>query len=884
MGKKGRALIGVGLAFGILIIAVIILGNTPQKEMPTATKINNVTTEIKKTFQISKEKEIKKENNQKQYKPQVGQYNYGEALQKSILFYELQRSGDLPVQTRSNWRGDSGLNDGKDVGLDLTGGWYDAGDHVKFNLPMAYSATMLAWSVMEDKQVYQETKQYDYILSELKWVNDYLIKCHPKEDIYYFQVGDGGADHSFWGAAEILQMNRPSYKVSVSNPGSAVCGEGAAALASASIVFKDKDSAYAATCLKKAKSLYALAEKMKGDSGYDAVAGAYYKSWSGYYDELAFAGTWLYLATGEKIYLEKAKKYISLYAGGDVKGANYTWAHSWDDVHCGAALLLARITGEESYKRAIENNLDYWTIGVNNQKIKYTPKGLAWLDTWGSLRYATTTAFLASVYSEWKGCPKEKQSIYQKFAVSQAEYALGSSGRSFMIGYGNNYPKNPHHRTAHGGWENNVSGASSQNRHILVGALVGGPNANDEYKDDRNDYTANEVACDYNAGFTGLLAKMYKKYGGAPIENLTANEKVGEELYIEAGINGEDLRNKKHYIEVKALVYNHTAWPARVTNRLSFKYFLDLTDYIKQGGVPSDLVTSCNSGNGKVLVSKVLPWDKAKNLYYVEINLSGNKLYPGGQSEQRFEVLFRITGSSKWNYHKDYSFIDLKGTNNSQLNKAQHFALYDGEKLVFGSEPGQGKTVVKVIEHKGNTRSPEDTSHNGVPTNSESQKGVEKTQTTSQKLQLTQSSNSQSKNNTISINLGLKGEKGSKFNLKDLCIRYYYTADVEGKQNFWCDSAQIDMKKEPWYINLNSNITGKIVKLTQSQENADHYLELGFNSKEVILEENSQVTLGCRITNELWKEYDQSNDYSYNNTDHIVIYYKGEIISGKVPN
>ena len=67
----------------------------------------------------------------------TGKYNYGEALQKSLLFYELQRSGDLPEEVRCNWRGDSCLSDGSDVGLDLTGGWFDAGDHVKFNLPMS---------------------------------------------------------------------------------------------------------------------------------------------------------------------------------------------------------------------------------------------------------------------------------------------------------------------------------------------------------------------------------------------------------------------------------------------------------------------------------------------------------------------------------------------------------------------------------------------------------------------------------------------------------------------------------------------------------------------------------------------------------------------------
>ena len=82
----------------------------------------------------------------------TGDYNYGEALQKSVLFYELQRSGKLPENTRCNWRGDSALTDGADNNIDLTGGWYDAGDNVKFNLPMAYSAAMLGWSVIEDKK------------------------------------------------------------------------------------------------------------------------------------------------------------------------------------------------------------------------------------------------------------------------------------------------------------------------------------------------------------------------------------------------------------------------------------------------------------------------------------------------------------------------------------------------------------------------------------------------------------------------------------------------------------------------------------------------------------------------------------------------------------
>ncbi len=46
-----------------------------------------------------------------------------------LYFYEAQRSGQLPNTTRVSWRNDSATSDGKDVGLDLTGGYYDAGGH-----------------------------------------------------------------------------------------------------------------------------------------------------------------------------------------------------------------------------------------------------------------------------------------------------------------------------------------------------------------------------------------------------------------------------------------------------------------------------------------------------------------------------------------------------------------------------------------------------------------------------------------------------------------------------------------------------------------------------------------------------------------------------------
>ncbi|MEQ8959973.1 MAG: Calx-beta domain-containing protein, partial [Coleofasciculus sp. C2-GNP5-27] len=102
-------------------------------------------------------------NDLSQPPPQQGDFNYGEALQKSLLFYYAQRSGDLPDHNPIPWRGDSALNDGSDVGLDLTGGYYDAGDHVKFGLPGAASLTMLGWGAVEYQDAYQQSGQFEEI-------------------------------------------------------------------------------------------------------------------------------------------------------------------------------------------------------------------------------------------------------------------------------------------------------------------------------------------------------------------------------------------------------------------------------------------------------------------------------------------------------------------------------------------------------------------------------------------------------------------------------------------------------------------------------------------------------------------------------------------------
>ena len=143
-------------------------------------------------------------------------FGFAEAIDKSLLFYEAQRSGDLPEsEMRIKWRKDSAMNDKGNNGEDLTGGYYDAGDFVKFGFPMAESMTMLAWGGIEYAQGYVKAGMMDYLRDAVKWGTDYFIKCHVSPNEFYGQVGDGFADHASWGRPEEMSMARPgkSFKV-----------------------------------------------------------------------------------------------------------------------------------------------------------------------------------------------------------------------------------------------------------------------------------------------------------------------------------------------------------------------------------------------------------------------------------------------------------------------------------------------------------------------------------------------------------------------------------------------------------------------------------------------------------------------------------------------
>lgn len=176
---------------------------------------------------------------------------------------------------------------------------------------------------------------------------------------------------------------------------------------------------------------------------------------------------------------------------------------------------------------------DWQTCNGNGYKV--TPNGLciAPLGGWGDLRYATSAAFGMLLQAKCEADPA-KRAAAVAWAKSQVDYALGSTGRSFVVGYGNNYPLKAHHRAAScpdmpATCDFSAFNSPLPNPQILSGAVVGGPpGPGDNYVDDRTNYQTNEVAVDFNAGFTGALAGLLAFQNGT-VSAPSAVTKAGQE-------------------------------------------------------------------------------------------------------------------------------------------------------------------------------------------------------------------------------------------------------------------------------------------------------------------------------------------------------------------
>ncbi len=247
--------------------------------------------------------------------------------------------------------------------LDARGGWHDAGDLLKYLLTSgnATAQLLLAYEIGRDafhRAPDRKTKNGDAvervplvifadrvnslgqpgangipdILDEARWGLDWMLKLHPAPDQLYHQVADD-RDHAGWRLPQNETVDygwgkggaRPVYFAdgkpqglkqyqSASTGVANLAGRYAAAMALAYQIWKDdqEQKEFAARCLQAGREVYELGRTKPGVQQGNSYGAPYRYEEATWADDMEWGAAELFRATGERRYLDEAKRYAEL--------------------------------------------------------------------------------------------------------------------------------------------------------------------------------------------------------------------------------------------------------------------------------------------------------------------------------------------------------------------------------------------------------------------------------------------------------------------------------------------------------------------------------------------------------------------------------------------
>ena len=558
--------------------------------------------------------------------------NYAKLLQYSMYFYDGNMCGsDVGSASQFDWRDNCHGSD------EVDGGFHDAGDHVKFGLPAGYTASTLGWGYYEFKDSYDALGQTAHLQALTDRFCDFF-KASTKLSgdtvtSFCYQVGVGQADHDVWCSPE--SQNDQSLRTAywTSDDASDIAAEYAAALAVNYINFGNAED------LKYAKALYNYS--IKTNKANCPEAENFYRSYD-YYDDQAWAAGWLYLATKDSTYSSFLDKFMNDTNAGKSGQSGCKWGvystMCWNNVSLGAAILQSEITGDA---------MD-WAKVTTYLNGKCTSESTYYCESdWGSARYNTAlqmAALATTKYSAKSGMD------YSSWCKAQMGMILGNNPKNvnFVVGMDSNSAKYPHHRAASGYQSfDEMKGRTdySSNGHTLVGALVGGPaDSNFTYTDSVNDYQANEVALDYNAGLVGAAAGLYSIYKTGSVDSS-----------IE-GVSGSIVTTTKATTTTTNKPVTTTTTPATTKQNITTT---TITTAAPSGGKTANITTGTQVGTDgdKQMYAEFAPnGAKTATLYYKvktsDTNSSGAfGTWTGSWVQEDFDVTVGANGECKVSYN-----------------------------------------------------------------------------------------------------------------------------------------------------------------------------------------------------------------------------------------
>jgi endoglucanase len=456
---------------------------------------------------------------------------YGKVADDAVSFFQAQRDGSDVVPGQLN-RKASHLNDrtasvynwptftdpdGDTIAaaptrisgapsVNVEGGWFDAGDYLKFTTTTSYADAALQIAARDSGSAATSA-----LSQEAQHGLDWLSKMwDPASKTLYIQVGlgsgtDSGSvvgDHDVWrlpekddaDSSDPFLSHRPVFRAG--SPGAKIspnqAGRLAADFALGAQRYATSDPAKAQGYLNTAATIYGLANTSPGTL-VTSVPNGYYPedSWK---DDMAFGGAELARA-GQALNDSRTSGWL---------GQAATWAKAYSndgdqgtlnmyDTSALAYTDLAR--AEQAAGNPSGLAIDYPTL-VADLKAQITgAKAHADADpfhagaTYDDFDADSHTLGLAATVRLYRNLTGDTS--LNRFGVQQLDWVLGANawGTSFMVGEGSTYPK------CTAGQLGNLAGSLNGAAPIEVGAVVNGPNGTGVFSDGLGDYLDGMRAC-----------------------------------------------------------------------------------------------------------------------------------------------------------------------------------------------------------------------------------------------------------------------------------------------------------------------------------------------------------------------------------------------------
>nr|WP_260827166.1 glycoside hydrolase family 9 protein [Streptomyces sp. 15-116A]MCT7353540.1 glycoside hydrolase family 9 protein [Streptomyces sp. 15-116A] len=413
-----------------------------------------------------------------------------------------------------------------DYTLDVTGGWYDAGDHGKY----VVNGGISTWEVLSTYErarhartgeagklgdgtlnIPESGNKVPDLLDEARWELEFLLKMQVPDGEPLAGMAHHKIHDEQWTGLPLLPSDDPQ-KRELHPPTTAATLNLAATAAQAARLYKPYDKEFAAKALAASRKAWAAAlahPEIYADPD-DGIGGGAYPD-DDVTDEFYWAAAELYLTTGEREFQDFVLN--SPVHTADIFGPlGYDWARTAAAARLDLATVPSRLPGRDKVRHSVVKGADRYvaTLRAHPYGMPYAPEDNRY--DWGSNHQILHNAVVIATAYDITGATK-----YRDGALQSMDYIFGRNALniSYVTGYGDVDARNQHSRWYARQLDPNLPNPPA-------GTLAGGPNSSIQdplaqaklqgctgqfcYIDDIQSWSTNEHTINWNSALTRMAS------------------------------------------------------------------------------------------------------------------------------------------------------------------------------------------------------------------------------------------------------------------------------------------------------------------------------------------------------------------------------------------